>query len=77
MQAIVNWLFCIAVCTTVSLVTPPPRPAQVTAELCLDWQHLNIFSGLGDRWYTSVTLWWLLFVIGILAQMVLFAGWFF
>jgi SSS family solute:Na+ symporter len=77
MQAIVNWLFCIAVCTTVSLATPPPRPAQVTAELCLDWQHLNIFSGLGDRWYTSVTLWWLLFVIGILAQMVLFSGWFF
>ena len=35
---------------------------------------MNIFDGLGDRWYTSVVTWWGLFIVTILALFVLFSG---
>ncbi|MBN1418205.1 MAG: sodium/solute symporter [Planctomycetes bacterium] len=76
MQATVNWGFCLAVCTVVSLLTAPPRAEQVTDELTINWRRLNIFSGLGDRWYRSVVLWWGLFAAIIIALMVLFSGFF-
>ena len=74
MQGIVNWAFCVVVCITVSLLTPPPRPEQVTDQLTFHWRHLNIFSDLGERWYTSVVTWWGLFVLLILALFILFSG---
>jgi SSS family solute:Na+ symporter len=74
MQGIVNWAFCVVVCITVSLLTPPPRPEQVTDQLTFNWQRLNIFSDLGERWYTSVVTWWGLFVVLILALFILFSG---
>lgn len=74
MQAIINWGFCVAVCIGVSLATSPPRPEQVTDQLTFNWQHLNIFSELGEPWYTSVVTWWALFVIIILAIFLLFSG---
>jgi len=77
MQGIINWAFCTVVCIGVSLATQPPRAEQVTDELTFNWQHLNIFSDLGDRWYTSVVTWWALFVVIILAIFVLFSGLFY
>lgn len=74
MQSIVNWAFCVAVCAGVSLATAPPRPEQVTDQLTFNWARLNIFSGLGNRWYTSVVLWWLVFALTVTALMVLFSG---
>ena len=76
-QAIVNWCFCVIVCVVVSLLTAPPDPEQVTDQLTLNWRKLNIFQGLGDRWYESVTLWWGLFVVLIIAMIVAFSGLFF
>ena len=76
-QAIVNWSFCVIVCVVVSLLTPPPHPDQVTDQLTLNWRKLNIFQGLGDRWYESVTLWWGLFVVLIAVLIVAFSGLFF
>jgi SSS family solute:Na+ symporter len=61
-QASINWVFCVFVCVTVSLLTSPPRKDQVTDDLTINWKKLNIFSGLGDKWYTNVLFWWLLFV---------------
>jgi len=77
MQGIINWAFCVVVCIGVSLATQPPRAEQVTDQLTFNWHHLNIFSELGDCWYTSVVTWWALFVIIILAIFLLFSGLFY
>jgi SSS family solute:Na+ symporter len=76
MQGIVNWALCVVVCVAVSLITRPPRPEQITDQLTFNWRRLNILGDLGEHWYTSVTLWWALFVFTILALVVTFSGWF-
>lgn len=73
-QAIVNWAACTLICIVVSLLTAPPRPDQVTDQLTINWSRLNIFSGLGGHWYSSVVLWWGLFVAVVLGLIVLFSG---
>lgn len=73
-QSIFNWLFCVVVCTAVSLCTAPPAPEQVTDAMTLNWRRLNIFAELGDRWYHSVTLWWGGFAAIIAALMLAFSG---
>ena len=70
-QATINWLFCVAVCIAVSLATAPPRPEQITDQTTVNWRKLNIFGDLGRHWYSSVVLWWALFVVAILALVVL------
>ncbi len=74
MQGILNWAFCTVVCVIVSWLTPPPAPEQITDQLTVSWRKLNIFSELGDRWYTSVVLWWAVFAIVILGLIVIFSG---
>ncbi len=74
MQGIVNWAFCTVVCIAVSLMTAPPRPEQITDQLTFNWRKMNIFSALGDHWYTSVITWWSLFVILIVALVLTFSG---
>jgi SSS family solute:Na+ symporter len=74
MQAALNWAFCVAVCTGVSLLTPRPDPSQVTDELTLNWRKLNIFGQLGTHWYTSVYLWWSLFAAIVAALILVFSG---
>jgi SSS family solute:Na+ symporter len=74
MQGIINWAFCTVLCVIVSVFTAPPAPEQVTDELVVNWRRLNIFSELGEKWYTSVILWWALFAVIICAIMVLFSG---
>ena len=76
MQGIVNWAFCMSICIGVSLLTPPPRPEQVTDQLTFNWDNMNIFDGLGDRWYRSVVTWWAGFVLAILALVFLLSGMF-
>ena len=73
-QAVVSWLAAVAACVIVSLVTPAPRPEQVTDELTFNWRTLNIFAGLGNHWYTHVVLWWGLFVLIIGGLILLFSG---
>jgi len=73
-QSAINWCFCALVCVAVSLVTPPPRPEQVTDEVTVNWRKLNIFGDLGNHWYTSVVFWWLLFVLAITALLFVFSG---
>ena len=77
MQGIINWTFCSVLCVVVSLMTPPPRPEQVTDDLTLNWHKLDIFQGLGTRWYNSVVTWWLLFVVLVLGLMLWFSGLFY
>ncbi len=73
-QAAINWCFCAAVCVAISLMTPRPRPEQVTDQVTLNWAKLNIFDNLGTRWYTSVVTWWLLFVLAIVTLLLIFSG---
>ncbi len=77
MQGIINWGFCVIICIGVSLATPPPRPEQITDQLAFNWHKLNIFSELGDHLYTSVVLWWGLFVAIIGAIFIQFSGLFY
>jgi len=72
-QAAINWVFCVLVCVAVSLATPRPASERVTDQLILNWRMLNIFSGLGTRWYNSVVTWWCLFVLLILTLVVIFS----
>ncbi|MCU0913256.1 MAG: sodium/solute symporter [Planctomycetes bacterium] len=74
MQAALNWAICMLVCTGISLVTGRPDPSQVTDELTINWRKLNIFGQLGTHWYTSVCLWWGLFVAIIAALVLVFSG---
>ncbi len=77
MQSIINWTFSAAVCVTVSLMTPPPRPEQVTDRLVVNWKRLIIFDDLGDRWYTSVITWWAGFALAVIALVLVFSELFF
>jgi len=73
-QAAINWTFCVLVCTAVSLLTPRPSREQVSDQLVFNWRKLNVFSDLGNRWYTSVVTWWLLFVATIVTLLLIFSG---
>lgn len=73
-QASINWFFCLAVCSGVSLLTSPPRPEQVSDQLAFNWRKMNLLNDLGDRWYSSVVTWWGLFVITILTLFIVFSG---
>ncbi len=68
-QASITWVLCMVLCIVMSLLTAPPKPEQVTNDLTINWKKLNIFNGLGDKWYKSVLLWWLLFV-GIIVYLI-------
>jgi SSS family solute:Na+ symporter len=72
-QAFFIWLFCVITCTIVSLITQPPKPQQVTDELAMNWRKMNIFSQLGDKWYTSVILWWGIFAACIISLVITFS----
>ncbi|HBG27972.1 MAG TPA: Na+/glucose cotransporter [Phycisphaerales bacterium] len=72
-QALLSWLFSVIVCLTVSLVTAPPKPEQVSDNLTLNWKKMNIFGELGDKWYKSVILWWSLFAACIAALILTFS----
>jgi SSS family solute:Na+ symporter len=73
-QSLINWIFCVICCLAVSLLTAPPRPEQITDQLTFNWRKLNIFSDLGDHWYTNVIFWWALFVAIVLALVLVFSG---
>jgi SSS family solute:Na+ symporter len=73
-QGILNWAVCTVVCVAVSLLTSPPHPDQISDELTFNWRKMNIFSNLGDHWYSSVVTWWVLFVVSIFVLLILFSG---
>lgn len=74
MQAMINWTFCVVMCVAVSIATRPPRPEQITDNLTVNWKKINIFSNLGNHWYSSVLLWWGLFAFLVVLLVVVFSG---
>ena len=76
-QASILYLISMSTCVMVTFLTPPPKPEQVTDQLCMNWKKMNIFSNLGDRWYKSVVFWWLAYSIVIGLLMLYFTGIFF
>jgi len=74
MQAIINWAFCTTLCVVVSLVTPAPPPEKISENLTFSFKNINIFSGLGNHWYSNVITWWLLFGVIIAGLFLLFSG---
>lgn len=73
-QAILNWVLCLLLCTTVSMLTSPPRPEQVTDKLTMNWNQMNILEDLGTNWFNHVVVWWGLFVILVAGLLILFSG---
>ena len=73
-QAAINWLFCVIVCVSVSLLSSPPNPEQVTDDLTFNWRKLNIFEDLGIHWYSNVVFWWVVFVALIFSLGIVFSG---
>ena len=73
-QAAISWTFCTLLCIAVSLSTAPPRPDQITDQLTFNWKKMNIFSNLGDHWYSSVVIWWALFVLLVVGLLIIFSG---
>ena len=73
-QSAISWAVCTVLCIVVSLSTAPPRPEQITDQLTFNWKKMNIFSNLGNHWYTSVVTWWALFVLSIVVLLVIFSG---
>jgi len=41
---------------------PVRDPEQVTADLTMNWSRMDIFGDLGAHWYSSVLLWWGIFL---------------
>ena len=62
-QAAIVWIFATLVCIVVSFLTDPPAPEQVTDQLVFNWQKINIFTGLGDKWYKSIVFWWVVLTL--------------
>ncbi len=73
-QALINWIACSIICISVSFMTKPPRPEQVTDDLTINWRKINIFDGLGERWYNSVIFWWSIFAFIIVGLVILLSG---
>ena len=73
-QSLVNWLFCLFICVSVSLATARPAPEQITDQLTINWRKLNLFEELGTAWYNHVVLWWLIFAVGVVGLMIVFSG---
>jgi len=76
-QASILYLISMTTCVIVTFLTRPPKPEQVTDQLCMNWKKLNIFGSLGDRWYKSVVFWWLAYSVVIVLLMLIFSGLFF
>ena len=73
-QSFIHWIFCAVVCVVVSMLTEKPRPEQTSDLLTVNWRRLNIFDDLGNKWYTSVILWWGLFAACIVTLIIVFSG---
>jgi SSS family solute:Na+ symporter len=72
-QSLITWAFSVIVCVVVSLLTAPPKPEQISGDLTLNWKKMDIFDGLGDKWYQSVILWWGLFAAIIISLIIVFS----
>jgi len=76
-QASILYGISMLTCVSVTFFTKPPKPEQVTDQLCMNWKKMNVFENLGDRWYKSVTFWWLAYSVVIVLLMLFFSGIFF
>jgi len=58
-QGLITWIFAMMVCSVSAWITAPPKEEQVGEGLVFSIADKKLlWSGLGDKWYKSVTLWW-------------------
>jgi solute:Na+ symporter, SSS family len=72
-QGLVVWAFGMIVCAISACITPRPPAHQVTDGLTMNWKKLNIGGELGDKWYTSVTFWWAIAFVIMIAFVLIFS----
>jgi solute:Na+ symporter, SSS family len=73
MQGLSVWVFCLVVLFISTMVTADPAPEQVGEGLVFNWKKMDFGSGLGDKWYSSVTFWWAVCVAGMFFFVLLFS----
>ncbi|WP_168566687.1 SLC5 family protein [Crateriforma spongiae] len=70
-QGMICWAFCMILCATLALVTP--NPDSIDDDLTFRWKNLKLSGGLGDHWYSSVTLWWAVCVVLMIGLVLTFS----
>ena len=73
MQGLTVWAVCMVVLVVSTLLTAPPPAEQVSDDLTFNWKKMDFGSGLGTRWWNSVTLWWALTLAGMFFFVALFS----
>ena len=65
-QGFINWAICFVCCWTLSWFTPGSPADKLSEDLVINWSKLDFFAESGEKWYTHVFFWWLLFLCIIL-----------
>ncbi len=72
-QAIVTWLFSMAVCAISTLITGKGIPTEAAKELTFNIKGSALREGLGTKWYNSIFLWWALSVVLLIVIVLTFS----
>ena len=72
-QGLITWIFSVIVCVVSSLVTPIPPESQVSKDLTFNINGSALKEGLGNKWYKSIFMWWILNVILLVAIVIIFS----
>ncbi|TWU34340.1 SLC5 family protein [Novipirellula artificiosorum] len=72
-QGMICWALCMVVCAVSAMITAPPPRENVSDDLTFNWKELRLGGGLGDHWYSSVTLWWAISLLSMIGFVVLFS----
>lgn len=57
-QGLITWIIAMLTCTVSALITADPSEEQTSGDLMFRLNSKYLKSGLGDKWYSSVTFWW-------------------
>ena len=72
-QGMLVWAVCMITCAVSAVLTPAPSEDQVSADLTFNWKNMRLSEGLGNHWYSSVTLWWAIAIIMMFGFVILFS----
>lgn len=72
-QGLITWIFAMTTCIISSLLTGNPDPEQISGDLMFSVNSKNLLQGLGRKWYNSVTFWWSVCFVLMIALIILFS----
>jgi solute:Na+ symporter, SSS family len=73
-QGLLVWGFTTLLAAVSALITPAPPAEKVGDGLVFNFKKMQILKGgLGDKWYSSVTFWWVICFVLMIALMLIFS----